>query len=59
MEAKTKNVYGRGRPMGFSQNREEIKGNEGNPTILANLHDIQLYNHLLLLITMFMFSNTE
>ena len=42
MEAKTKNVPGRGRPMDFSQNREEIKGSEGNPTIPANLHDIQL-----------------
>ena len=40
MEAKTKNVPRRERPMGFSENREEIKGNEGNPTIPANLHNI-------------------
>ena len=53
MEAKTKNVPRRGRPMGLSENREEIKGNEGSPTIPANLHDIELYNHLLLSITMF------
>ena len=57
MEAKTKNVPRRGRPMGLSENREEIKGNEGSPTIPANLHDIELYNHLLLSITMFW--NTE